>query len=145
MLGEPYKPGILPHRRSKTEELARESSESIYAVFLTYKEQDDLVGMDKARGFLQMVCTRARRLANRRSGRKCDEEGPRSARLLREVRAGQRGRAPQAAQKGVDRQVRLAAGRRPVVHRELYGPGLFPGRTLRRRVEAYLIGAPIAW
>jgi Domain of unknown function (DUF4385) len=44
-------------------------------VFLTYKEQDDLVGMDKARGFLQMVCTRARRLANRRSGRKCDENG----------------------------------------------------------------------
>jgi hypothetical protein len=75
LLVEPYKSEILPHWRFKTEEIARESSERIYAMFLSYKERDDFVGMDMARKFLQMGYTRARRYANHRSGKKYDEEG----------------------------------------------------------------------
>jgi len=75
LLVEPYKAEILPHWRFKTEEIARESSEKIYAMFLSYKDQDDFVGMDMARKFLQMGYTRARRYANHRSGKKYDENG----------------------------------------------------------------------
>ena len=75
LLVEPYKAEILPHWRFKTEEIARESSEKIYAMFLSYRDQDDFVGMDMARKFLQMGYTRARRYANHRSGKKYDEEG----------------------------------------------------------------------
>ena len=75
LLVEPYKSEILPHWRFKTEEVARGSSEKIYALFLSYKEQDDFVGMDLARKFLQMGYTRARRYANHRSGKKYDENG----------------------------------------------------------------------
>ncbi len=75
MLVEPYKSEILPYWRFKTEEIARESSESIYALFLDYKRQDDFVGMDMARKFLQMGYTRARRYANHRSGKKYDARG----------------------------------------------------------------------
>ncbi len=75
LLVEPYKSEILPHWRFKTEEIARESSERIYAMFLSYRERDDFVGMDMARKFLQMGYTRARRYANHRSGKKYDEEG----------------------------------------------------------------------
>ncbi len=75
LLVEPYKAEILPHWRFKTEEMARESSEKIYAMFLSYKDQDDFVGMDVARKFLQMGYTRARRYANHRSGKKYDENG----------------------------------------------------------------------
>jgi hypothetical protein len=75
LLVEPYKGEILPHWRFKTEPIARESSEKIYAMFLAYKERDDFVGMDMARKFLQMGYTRARRYANHRSGKKYDDEG----------------------------------------------------------------------
>ncbi len=72
---EPYKSEILPRWRFRTEEAARESAEKIYSMFLEYKEQDDFVGMDMARKFLQMGFTRARRYANHRSGKKYDENG----------------------------------------------------------------------
>ena len=75
LLVEPYKSKILPHWRFKTEPIARESSERIYAMFLSYRDQDDFVGMDMARKFLQMGYTRARRYANHRSGKKYDEAG----------------------------------------------------------------------
>jgi hypothetical protein len=75
LLVEPYKAEILPHWRFKTEEIARESSERIYTMFLSYRDQDDFVGMDMARKFLQMGYTRARRYANHRSGKKYDEDG----------------------------------------------------------------------
>ena len=75
LLVEPYKSEILPHWRFKTEPIARESSERIYAMFLSYRDQDDFVGMDMARKFLQMGYTRARRYANHRSGKKYDDEG----------------------------------------------------------------------
>ena len=75
LLVEPYKSEILPHWRFRTEDIARESAEKIYSIFLEYKERDDFVGMDMARKFLQMGYTRARRYANHRSGKKYGEDG----------------------------------------------------------------------
>ncbi|MGH7998125.1 MAG: DUF4385 domain-containing protein [Brasilonema sp.] len=70
LLVEPYKSEILPYWRFKTPDIARESSEKIYQMFLEYLEQDDFVGADMARKFLQMGYTRSRRYANHKSGRK---------------------------------------------------------------------------
>lgn len=70
LLVEPYKSEILPHWRFKTPGIARQSSEKIYEMFLTYLDQDDFVGADMARKFLQMGYTRARRYANHKSGKK---------------------------------------------------------------------------
>ncbi len=70
LLVEPYKSEILPYWRFKTPEIARHSSEKIYQMFLTYLEEDDFVGADMARKFLQMGYTRSRRYANHKSGRK---------------------------------------------------------------------------
>jgi len=70
LLVEPYKSEILPYWRFKTPEIARESSEKIYELFLAYLEQNDFVGADMARKFIQMGYTRSRRYANHKSGRK---------------------------------------------------------------------------
>ena len=70
LLVEPYKSEILPYWRFKTPDIARESSEKIYQMFLDYLEQDDFIGADMARKFLQMGYTRSRRYANHKSGRK---------------------------------------------------------------------------
>ncbi len=74
LMVEPYKSEILPHWRFKTPDIARESSEKIYQMFLDYKTQGDFVGMDMARKFLQMGYTRSRRYANHKSGLKYDED-----------------------------------------------------------------------
>lgn len=76
LLVEPYKSEILPYWRFKTPEIARESSEKIYALFLDYLQQNDFVGADMARKFLQMGYTRSRRYANHRSGKKYDGPVP---------------------------------------------------------------------
>ncbi len=70
LLVEPYKSEILPHWRFKTPQIASQSADQIYTMFLAYKRQDDFVGMDMARKFLQMGYTRSRRYANHKSGRK---------------------------------------------------------------------------
>ena len=70
LLIEPYKSEILPHWRFKTPDIARASAQKIYEMFLAYKAQEDFVGMDMARKFLQMGYTRSRRYANHKSGRK---------------------------------------------------------------------------
>ncbi|MEH2291684.1 DUF4385 domain-containing protein [Nostoc sp.] len=70
LLVEPYKSEILPYWRFKTPDIARESSEKIYEMFLAYLEEDDFVGADMARKFIQMGYTRSRRYANHKSGRK---------------------------------------------------------------------------
>ncbi len=67
---EPYKSEILPHWRFRTPEVARESSQQIFALYGKYKAAGDFVGMDMARKFLQMGYTRARRYANHPGGRK---------------------------------------------------------------------------
>jgi hypothetical protein len=74
LLVEPYKSEILPHWRFKSPEIAQESSEHIYGLFLDYVRQNDFVGADMARKFLQMGYTRSRRYANHRTGQKY--EGP---------------------------------------------------------------------
>lgn len=75
LLVEPYKSEILPHWRFKTPDIAKKSSEKIYEMYLDYKENDDFIGMDMARKFLQMGYTRARRYANYKGGRKYDKDG----------------------------------------------------------------------
>jgi Domain of unknown function (DUF4385) len=70
LLVEPYKSEILPHWKFRTPEIAEQSTAAIYALYLAYKEQDDFVGMDMARKFIQMGYTRSRRYANHKSGRK---------------------------------------------------------------------------
>lgn len=70
LLVEPYKSEILPFWRFKTPDIAKESSQKIYDMFLAYLEQDDFVGADMARKFIQMGYTRSRRYANHKSGRK---------------------------------------------------------------------------
>ena len=70
LIAEPYKSEILPLWRFKTPEIARESSEAIYQKFLDYKAQNDFVGMDMTRKYLQMGMTRARRYTNHAGGRK---------------------------------------------------------------------------
>lgn len=75
LLVEPYKSEILPHWRFKTPDIARQSADAIYDLFLRYKAEDDFVGMDMARKFLQMGYTRARRYANHASGRKYAADG----------------------------------------------------------------------
>ncbi len=72
----PYKSEILPFWRFRTPEIAIESSEKIYQLFLEYKEKDDFIGMDMARKFLQMGYTRSRRYANHRTGQKYDGPVP---------------------------------------------------------------------
>jgi Domain of unknown function (DUF4385) len=70
LLVEPYKSEILPHWRFKTPKMARVSANKIYKMFLEYKAQENFVGMDMARKFLQMGYSRARRYANHKTGRK---------------------------------------------------------------------------
>lgn len=75
LMAEPYKSEILPYWRFATPDIARESAQKIYDLFLAYKQQDDFVGMDMARKFLQMGFTRARRYANHASGKKYTATG----------------------------------------------------------------------
>jgi hypothetical protein len=70
---EPYKSEILPLWRFKTASIARKSSSDIYAKFLEYDKDDDFIGMDMSRKFLQMGMTRAKRYANHAGGRKYDK------------------------------------------------------------------------
>src|SRR5918999_471582 len=67
---EPYKSELLPLWRFKDVELAKASAEAIYERFLGYKAEDDFVGMDVARKYLQMGYTRSRRYARYRGGNK---------------------------------------------------------------------------
>lgn len=70
---QPYKSEICPHWRFKTVVEAKESSEKIYDMFLNYLENEDFVGADMARKYLQMGFTRARRYANHASGTKYNQ------------------------------------------------------------------------
>jgi hypothetical protein len=76
LLVEPYKSEILPYWKFKTPDLAKESAQKIFALFEEYREQQDFVGMDMARKFLQMGYTRSRRYANHKSGKKYDGPVP---------------------------------------------------------------------
>ncbi|EMB4212288.1 DUF4385 domain-containing protein [Salmonella enterica] len=75
LLVGPYKSEILPFWRYKDEASAMKSAEQIYQLFEAYRQQDDFVGMDMARKFIQMGYTRARRYANYKGGKKYAEDG----------------------------------------------------------------------
>ncbi|KAL8698890.1 MAG: hypothetical protein Q9224_001644 [Gallowayella concinna] len=72
---EPYKSALLPHWKFRTVPIAKASSHSLWEKFLQYEREDDFVGMDMARKFIQMGMTRAKRYANHKAGRKYDKEG----------------------------------------------------------------------
>ena len=74
LICEPYKSEIGPFWRFKTKSIAQVSSAKIYDMFLSYLDQDDFVGADMARKYLQMGFTRARRYANYKGGKKYDKE-----------------------------------------------------------------------
>ena len=73
LMAEPYKSELLPLWRFRTEAIAEESSQALLARFYSYLAEEDFVGADMARKFLQMGWTRARRYANHASGRKYEE------------------------------------------------------------------------
>ena len=70
LLVRPYTDYICSHWRFVDVPAAIKSSNKIYAMFCTYREQQDFIGMDMARKFLEMGFTRSRRYANHRSGKK---------------------------------------------------------------------------
>ena len=74
LICEPYKSEIGQFWRFKTKIIPEESSRKIYALFLDYLDQDDFVGADMARKYLQMGFTRARRYANYKGGKKYDKD-----------------------------------------------------------------------
>jgi hypothetical protein len=65
---EPYKSEILPHWRFRTPPIAARSARKILELFEDYLKNDDFVGADMARKFLQMGYTRSRRYANYKGG-----------------------------------------------------------------------------
>ena len=75
LLVKPYTNDICQHWKFATVEKAVKSSEKIYNMYCTYRHQEDFIGMDISRKFLEMGFTRARRYANHKSGRKYDGNG----------------------------------------------------------------------
>jgi hypothetical protein len=76
LLAEPYKSELLPHWKFATPDKAEVSADTILSMFYEYKKQNDFVGMDMARKFLQMGFTRSRRYANHKGGKKYDGPVP---------------------------------------------------------------------
>lgn len=67
---EPYKSHLLPLWRFRTVPVAKKSAQDLWEKFEEFDDQDDFVGMDMARKFIQMGFTRSRRYANHAGGRK---------------------------------------------------------------------------
>ena len=75
LLVRPYTNDICAHWRFKTPDEAVESSNHIFGMYLDYRDEEDFIGMDMCRKFLEMGFTRARRYANHKDGKKYDENG----------------------------------------------------------------------
>ena len=75
LLVRPYTHDICAHWRFVNEDIARKSANKIYSMFCDDKEQQDFIGMDMARKFLEMGFTRSRRYANHPSGKKYAKDG----------------------------------------------------------------------
>src|ERR671920_1180424 len=67
---EPYKGELLPLWKFKDQEAATKSSEAIFQKFREYRKENDFVGMDVARKYLQMGWTRSLRYAKYEGGKK---------------------------------------------------------------------------
>ena len=76
LLVRPYTNDICSHWRFVNESVARKSANKIYSMFCDYKEQQDFIGMDMARKFLEMGFTRSRRYANHLVGKSTLEMVP---------------------------------------------------------------------
>lgn len=74
LICEPYKSEIGVHWRFKNPDIATISSKQIFKMFLQYLKDNDFVGADMARKYLQMGYTRARRYANYKGGKKYDKD-----------------------------------------------------------------------
>ncbi|MDR3647391.1 MAG: DUF4385 domain-containing protein [Candidatus Babeliales bacterium] len=74
LMAEPYRSEILPYWKFKTPEISQISADKIYELFLDYKKNNDFVGMDMARKYLQMGFTRSRRYANHKTGTKWNKD-----------------------------------------------------------------------
>ena len=75
LLVRPYTNDICKFWRFKTPTEAALSSMKILYLYHQYKDQEDFVGMDMCRKFLEMGFTRARRYANHKDGKKYDDNG----------------------------------------------------------------------
>ena len=75
LLIRPYTNDICQYWRFKTPGDAAISAMKILFLYHKYKGQEDFVGMDMCRKFLEMGFTRARRYANHKSGKKYDKNG----------------------------------------------------------------------
>ena len=71
---QPYKDELLPLWGYADPETAAEAAEGIYERFLRYRRENEFVGMDLARKYLQMGYTRAMRYAHYPGGKKYDSE-----------------------------------------------------------------------
>ncbi|MCC2644970.1 MAG: hypothetical protein K0R94_748, partial [Burkholderiales bacterium] len=74
LICEPYKGEIGKYWRFKTPEIAETSSDKIFELFIKYLADNDFVGADMARKYLQMGYTRARRYTNYKGGIKYDKD-----------------------------------------------------------------------
>lgn len=74
LICEPYKSEIGQHWRFKTPEIARESSDKIFSLFKQYLHENNFVGADMARKYLQMGYTRSRWYANYKEGVKYQKD-----------------------------------------------------------------------
>ena len=72
---QPYKSELLPLWSFKTVEAAQASIAQLWAKYEQYRAEDDFVGMDMARKYLQMGFTRAMRYAKYPGGRKRNADG----------------------------------------------------------------------
>ena len=75
LLVRPYTDDICIYWKFRTPKIAEKSSRQIYHMYLHYKKEEDFVGMDMCRKFLEMGFTRARRYANHKDGKKYDKNG----------------------------------------------------------------------
>ena len=75
LLVRPYTDDICKYWRFKTPTDAAMSSMRILFLYHQYKDQEDFVGMDMCRKFLEMGFTRSRRYANHKDGNKYDDFG----------------------------------------------------------------------
>jgi len=72
---QPYKGELLPDWQFKDEAAAKASVEALRDAYRSYRAQDDFVGMDMVRKYLQMGFTRAMRYAKYPGGQKYADDG----------------------------------------------------------------------
>ena len=75
LLVRPYTDDICKYWKFKTPKIAEKSARVITEMFFEYLYEDDFVGMDMCRKFLEMGFTRSRRYANHKDGKKYDKYG----------------------------------------------------------------------